>query len=143
MNKLRNSLVQPAAAAAPERWSVTVAAQDTVSLEIPADAQRERSFDEAAKLAEQGDRSAQTRLAWMYEAGRGVPRNLDEAARRFTAAAEAGDPEAQYALAVMFRTGKGKERDLAQSEAWLRHAAGQNYPAAVSALASGTAAGVR
>ena len=38
-----------------------------------------RSFDEAAKLAEQGDRSAQTRLAWMYEAGRGVPRNLDEA----------------------------------------------------------------
>ena len=141
MNKLRNSLVQPAAAAAPERWSVTVAAQDTVSLEIPADAQRERSFDEAAKLAEQGDRSAQTRLAWMYEAGGGVPRNLDEAARRFTAAAEAGDPEAQYALAMMFRNGKGKERDLAQSEAWLRHAAGQNYPAAVSALAS--AAGVR
>ncbi|WP_309624273.1 hypothetical protein [Methylibium sp.] len=78
MNQLRNSLVQPAAAAAPERWSVTVAAQDTVSLEIPADAQRERSFDEAAKLAEQGDRSALTRLTWMYEAGRGVPRNLDE-----------------------------------------------------------------
>ena len=43
----------------------------------------------------------------------------------------------------MFRNGKGKERDLAQSEAWLRHAAGQNYPAAVSALASGTAARVR
>ena len=34
--------------------------------------------DQAAKLAEQGDRSALTRLAWMYEAGRGEPRNLDE-----------------------------------------------------------------
>jgi len=94
-----------------------------------------------AQLAQQGDRSAQTRLAWMYEAGRGVPRSLDEAARRFQLAAEAGDAEAQYALAVMLRTGKGRERDLEQSTVWLRRAAQQNYPAAMSALASGMAAG--
>lgn len=94
------------------------------------------------KLAEQGDRSAQTRLAWMYEAGRGVRRDLAEAARRFTQAAVAGEPEAQYALAVMYRTGKGQPRDLAQSQVWLRRAAEQEYPAAVSALASGRAAGL-
>ncbi|WP_119157633.1 tetratricopeptide repeat protein [Caldimonas tepidiphila] len=91
-------------------------------------------------LARQGDRSAQTRLAWMYEAGRGVPRDLDEAARRFQLAAEAGDAEAQYALAVMLRTGRGRPADATQSLLWLRRAAQQKHPAAVSALASETAA---
>lgn len=95
------------------------------------------------RLAQQGDRAAQTRLAWMYEAGRGVPRRLDEAARRFQIAAEAGEAEAQYALAVMLRTGKGREVDLEQSGNWLKRAAAQKYPAAVSALASGGAAGTR
>jgi TPR repeat protein len=94
------------------------------------------------QLAAQGDRVAQTRLAWAYEAGRGVPRSLDEAARRFTIAAEAGDAEAQYALAVMYRTGRGQPKDVALSAAWLKRAADQRYPAAVSALASGAAAGV-
>ena len=94
-------------------------------------------------LAQQGDRSAQTRLAWMYEAGRGVPRDLIEAARRFRLAADAGEAEAQYALAVMLRTGKGQPVNLEQSGAWLQRAAQQNYPAAVSALASGAAAGAR
>jgi uncharacterized protein len=87
-------------------------------------------------LAEAGDRRAQTRLAWMFEAGRGVARSLPEAARRFEIAAQAGEAEAQYALAVMYRTGQGRERDLAQSLVWLRRAAAQAYPAAVAALAS-------
>lgn len=88
------------------------------------------------ELAEAGDRRAQTRLAWMFEAGRGVDRSLPEAARRFELAARDGEPEAQYALAVMHRTGQGRERNLAQSLAWLRLAAAQGYPAAVAALAS-------
>jgi TPR repeat protein len=87
-------------------------------------------------LAQAGDRRAQTRLAWMYEAGRGVERSLPEAARRFELAALAGEAEAQYALAVMHRTGRGRERDLAQSLVWLRQAAAQGYPAAVAALVS-------
>ena len=88
------------------------------------------------QLAAAGDARAQTRLAWMFEAGRGVPRSLPEAAWRFELAARAGEPEAQYALAVMHRTGQGRERDLAQSLTWLRLAAAQAYPAAVAALAS-------
>jgi hypothetical protein len=91
-------------------------------------------------LAAQGDRAAQTRLAWMHEAGRGVPRDLAEAARRFELAARAGDAEAQYALAVMSRTGRGRPVDRADSLAWLRLAAAQGHPAAVSALASEAAA---
>ena len=91
-------------------------------------------------LAVRGHVAAQTRLAWMHEAGRGVPRDLDEAARRFQLAAEAGDAEAQYALAVMYRTGRGRTRDIEQATHWLRQAARQKHPAAMSALASGLAA---
>ncbi len=87
-------------------------------------------------LAEAGNVTARTRLAWMYEAGRGVERSLDEAARLFMQSAEAGDAEAQYAIAVMHRTGRGQPHDVAASRAWLRRAAAQNYPAAVAALAA-------
>lgn len=86
------------------------------------------------KLADAGDVTARTRLAWMFEAGRGVERSLDEAARLFMQSAQAGDAEAQYAIAVMYRTGKGQVKDREQSLNWLRKAAGQGYPAAVAAL---------
>ncbi len=95
------------------------------------------------RLAEAGDATARTRLAWMYEAGRGVERNLDEAARLFMSSAQAGDAEAQYAIAVMYRTGKGRPRDRAESLVWLQRSAAQRYPAAVAALAAEADAEVR
>lgn len=88
------------------------------------------------QLADAGDRRAQTRLAWMLEAGRGVPRDLPEAARRFEVAALAGEAEAQYALAVMMRTGKGRDKDWVASAVWLQRAADQHHPAAMAALES-------
>ena len=88
------------------------------------------------RLADAGNVTARTRLAWMYEAGRGVERSLAEAARLFMQSAEAGDAEAQYAIAVMYRTGKGQPQDREQSLAWLKRSAGQNYPAAVAAMAA-------
>jgi TPR repeat protein len=89
-----------------------------------------------AELAAHNDATAQTRLAWMYEAGRGVPQDLAEAAQRFEIAAHAGHAEAQYALAVMLRTGRGRVRDEAQSLVWLKRSAAQKYPSAVAALNS-------
>jgi TPR repeat protein len=88
------------------------------------------------RLAELADNVAQTRLAWMYEAGRGVERNLGEAARRFALAGEAGNREAQYALAVMFKTGRGQPVDHQRSIAWLKRSAAQGYPPAKAALAA-------
>ncbi len=88
------------------------------------------------KLAESGDAHAQARLAWMYEAGQGVERDLDEAGRRFLQAGQAGDAEAQYALAVMFKTGKGQPLDGDQATQWLQRSAAQKYPPAVAALAA-------
>lgn len=92
------------------------------------------------QLADAGDARAQTRLAWAYEAGRGVEPDLSEAARRFELAALAGNAEAQYALAVMLRTGRGRTQDLQKSAQWLAQAAAQGHPAAQAAQASGRAA---
>lgn len=88
-----------------------------------------------AQLAKDGDAKARTRLAWMYEAGRGVSRDLNEAARLFLASAQAGDAEAQYAIGVMTMTGRGQPMDAAKAREWLQQAAAQNHPAARAALA--------
>ncbi|HEY6896225.1 MAG TPA: tetratricopeptide repeat protein [Rhodocyclaceae bacterium] len=77
--------------------------------------------------ASAGDRAAQTRIAWYYEAGKGVTRDLAAAARWFGQAAAAGDGEAMYALAVMHRTGAGMPEDHAKSADWLRRSAAAGY----------------
>lgn len=86
------------------------------------------------RSADTGNLTAQTRLAWMYEAGRGGPRDLAQAAKLFMTAALAGHAEAQFAVAVMHRTGQGQPKDRAQSLHWLSKSAQQHYPAAVAAL---------
>jgi TPR repeat protein len=88
------------------------------------------------RLADSGDAHARTRLAWMYESGQGVERDLDEAGRLFKLASEAGDAEAQFAMAVMLRTGKGQPVDVEQSAVWLQRSAAQKYPPAMAAEAA-------
>ncbi|MEH6999486.1 MAG: tetratricopeptide repeat protein [Limnobacter sp.] len=88
------------------------------------------------RLSQLGDIGARTRLAWMYEAGRGVERSLEKAAELFMLSAKAGDAEAQYAIAVMYRTGKGQRMDKSESLRWLKQSAAQNYPAAIAAMAA-------
>ncbi|WP_207061185.1 tetratricopeptide repeat protein [Motiliproteus sp. SC1-56] len=77
------------------------------------------------------DYRAVTRLAWLYETGLGVERNIETAARLFRQAAEAGIAEAQYALALMLQTGVGQAQNLEQASYWLRQSAAQGYPPAV------------
>lgn len=86
-------------------------------------------------LAAAGDIRATTRLAWMHEAGRGIPKDLDLAAGLFREAAEKGDPEAQYALSVMLSTGAGQKKDAGEARKWLEKSAAAGYPEAVKALA--------
>jgi uncharacterized protein len=87
-------------------------------------------------LADQGDALAQTRLAWLYEAGRGVTLNLSQAAMWFEVAAQQGQADAQYALSVMYRTGRGRDKDTVQSLCWLTRSAAQNHASAKAALTS-------
>lgn len=94
--------------------------------------------EEALRLltaaANAGNRRAQTRLGWAYEAGRGVERDLDQAAAWFKQAAEAGDGEAMYALAVMHATGAGQVKDAALAAEWLRKSAAAGYAPAINEL---------
>lgn len=85
-------------------------------------------------IAEAGDARGLTRLAWLHEAGRGVPRSLDEAARLFRKAAEAGEAEGQYALSVMLDTGAGQAKNPDEALRWLRASAASGYQPAVEAL---------
>lgn len=101
---------------------------------IESEGRAEEAADAYRRLSEQGNVRARTRLAWMHETGRGVPRDLSKAAQLFESAATLGDAEAQFALSVMLRTGAGRPRDDAAARAWLLDSARAGYPEAVEAL---------
>lgn len=87
------------------------------------------------RLADDNDIVSRTRLAWLYEKGLGVTRDLNQAAKLFRQSAVDGDADAQYALAVMLQTGKGQAKDLKESKLWLQSAADLGHQAAALALA--------
>ena len=91
---------------------------------------KEMEFENAKKLAIQGDVSAQINLAVMYDTGDGVPKDLEKAAYWLTKAAEQGNPEAQYAIGVYYFYGDGVPKDSKQAIYWLRKASEQKYIAA-------------
>ncbi|WP_432696751.1 tetratricopeptide repeat protein [Marinobacterium sp. YM272] len=86
------------------------------------------------QLAEQGDTAAMNRLAWIYESGVHVEKDLSRAAQLFERAAELGDAGSQYALGVMLMTGVGLEQDSDQAKHWLKQAAAQGHVSAKRAL---------
>jgi TPR repeat protein len=70
-------------------------------------------------LAEQGDPAAQGYLGFMFETGRGVPRNYTEAAMWYRRAAEQGDSLAQYSLGLLYDKGQGVPQDIVEANKWL------------------------
>lgn len=92
------------------------------------------AFAELERAAKAGHVRAQTRLAWSYEAGRGVKADLAQAAHWFQIAADAGDGEAMYALAVMRATGAGQAKDAERAAEWLRRSAAAGYAPAIDEL---------
>lgn len=70
-------------------------------------------------LAEQGDPAAQSYLGFMFETGRGVPRNYTEAAMWYRRAAEQGDSLAQYSLGLLYDKGQGVPQDIVEANKWL------------------------
>ena len=70
-------------------------------------------------LAEQGDAAAQSYLGFMFETGRGVPRNYTEAAMWYRRAAEQGDSLGQYSLGLLYDKGQGVPQDIVEANKWL------------------------
>ena len=87
------------------------------------------------KAAAKGNTDAQTNLAAMYAAGRGVEANPLEAARLYRQAAEAGNVRAQYSLALMYHLGQGVTKSFADAIHWYESAARQGDANAMNNMA--------
>jgi len=70
-------------------------------------------------LAERGNAAAQAYLGYLFETGRGVPRNYTEAAMWYRRAAEQGDSLAQYSLGLLYNRGMGVPQDIIEASKWL------------------------
>jgi hypothetical protein len=73
--------------------------------------------------AQAGDPDGEFDVAYDYETGQGVPRDLATAAFWFRKAAEQGDARAQYNLALLYNTGQGVPQDYAEGYFWSEIAA--------------------
>ena len=78
------------------------------------------------KAAERDFTLAQFDLGYMYQNGRGLPKDDQQAVIWLRKAADRGLATAQQNLGMMFQDGRGVPRDDQQAIAWLRKAADQN-----------------
>lgn len=92
-------------------------------------------IDKVIGRAEQGDAQAQYELASMYENGRGVKKNIDDALKWYWKAAENGHVGAQIDLGWFYQNGQFVEKDIKQAIALYMKAANQGNPQAQSNLA--------
>ncbi len=81
--------------------------------------------------AEQGSAVAQNTLGFMYQHGRGAPRNLAEALRWYRLAAGQGFGLAFFNLGGMYATGQGVPLDYVQAHMWFSLAATHLPPSKV------------
>ena len=79
-------------------------------------------------LAEEGNAEAQFGIGLCYENGRGVERNLTQAAVWYRKAAEQGLDEAQFNLGNLYLNAAGVPKDLVEAVRWYRRAAEQGMP---------------
>lgn len=79
-------------------------------------------------LAERGDIIAANNLGYLYETGRGVPRDYTEALRWYRVTAEAGAPIGQFNLGETYLEGRGVEADPVEAAKWFLLASWQGEP---------------
>jgi uncharacterized protein len=82
--------------------------------------------------AARGDVRAQFNIGSMYENGRGVSRDIEEAIKWYKLAAEQDDPGAQTNLGLIYENSVAKDYD--QAIKWYRLAADQGYASAQTNL---------
>ncbi len=79
------------------------------------------------ELAGRGDAVAITKLATLYQEGRGVPRDATRAAMLYEQAAARGNADAQYNLGNMYLLGEGVPQDDDWAFTYYREAAKQGH----------------
>ena len=83
--------------------------------------------DVAKAAAEMGGAEAQFRYAEMLRDGRGVAKNMKEAAKWTRKAADAGHARAQCQMGLFYMNGLGVDRDEDKAVEWLEKAAKQSH----------------
>ncbi len=84
-------------------------------------------FDDLRSRALAGDAKAQNDLGFLYERGRGVPQDYQEAVYWYRLAVNKNLAEAQYNLAIAYYYGQGVRQSYAESERWFLPAAKQSH----------------
>lgn len=80
------------------------------------------------KAAERGSAEAQVIMGLCYKNGKGVDKDLEEAAKWFAKSANQGNVNGQYYLGVCYDHGWGVEQDKEQAVRWYTKAAEQGDP---------------
>ena len=87
------------------------------------------------KAAERGHAQSLFCLGCLYDSGKGVHQNFEEAVKLYYQAAELGVPEAQYNLACSFEMGQGVAQNFEESVRYYTLAADQGHAMAQFNLA--------
>ncbi len=95
---------------------------------------RARAIPLYTRAAQGGVAQAAHNLGFLHLDGRGVPRDMDEAARWFIQAAERGVAESQYNLALMYFRGEGVSRRPHEALQWMRRSAQNGFLPAQKAV---------
>ena len=95
----------------------------------------QKVFEHCEKLANNGDKNAQYKLADMYYWGNGTKRDYKKAFEYYEKASKQGHKNAQYKLADMYYNGRGVERDCNNAIYWYEKAANQGDINSQSTLA--------
>jgi uncharacterized protein len=82
-------------------------------------------FENALKMAEQGDAEAQNSLGAMYAKGQVVPQDYKQAAYWYKKAAEQGHAGGQHNLGFVYAEGLGVPQDFKLAYVWSSLAAAQ------------------
>jgi TPR repeat protein len=93
-----------------------------------------KAYDVLKPVAEAGNPNAQYLLGTLYDFGRGVETDHEEANRWYLKAAEQGQDDAQYNLAISYERGEGIAQNDRQAIYWLGQSAARGDGQALEVL---------
>lgn len=85
------------------------------------------AYDTYIKAIAEGDARAMLALGKLYDKGRGLLQNYEEAMKYYILASEKGSAEAEFNIGSMYFTGDGVEKDLKQAFSWFEKSANHGY----------------
>src|SRR5947199_3433454 len=94
------------------------------------------AMQEWLPVAQRGDANAQFNIGLLFASGKGVKKDLRQAADWYRKAAEQGVGAAEYNLGVMFANGDGVPRDVHEAVKWLQKASDAGIPMGREELAN-------